>query len=119
MSSPFHRTNTADGGQYSDIVVQIVDARNPLLFRCVDLEQYVNEVDPFKKNFLLLNKADLLSVEQRFVPNTISRFAVQHTWWLLSKSYRHLRKQWAEYFTEQGVNFAFFSAFEEGNHDEV
>ncbi|KAG7230696.1 hypothetical protein INR49_019503 [Caranx melampygus] len=28
----------------SDVVVQIVDARNPLLFRCPDLESYVNEV---------------------------------------------------------------------------
>ena len=77
----------------SDLVVQIVDARNPLLFRCQDLEQYVNEVDPFKQNFLLLNKADLLSVEQR--------------------------KQWAEYFAEQGISFAFFSAFVEGNMQQV
>ena len=28
----------------SDLVVQIVDARNPLLFRCEDLENYVKEV---------------------------------------------------------------------------
>jgi len=33
----------------SDIVVQIVDARNPLLFRSIDLENYVKEVDPKKK----------------------------------------------------------------------
>ena len=30
----------------SDLVVQIVDARNPLLFRSEDLEKYVKEVDP-------------------------------------------------------------------------
>jgi large subunit GTPase 1 len=28
----------------SDVVVQIVDARNPLLFRCRDVEGYVKEV---------------------------------------------------------------------------
>lgn len=28
----------------SDVIVQIVDARNPLLFRCPDLEVYVKEV---------------------------------------------------------------------------
>jgi ribosome biogenesis GTPase A len=28
----------------SDLIVQIVDARNPLLFRCRDLERYVSKV---------------------------------------------------------------------------
>lgn len=68
----------------SDVVVQIVDARNPLLFRCSDLEKYVKEVNPNKKNMLLLNKSDFLNEEQR--------------------------KTWAEYFNGQGVKFAFFSA---------
>ncbi len=49
----------------SDVVVQIVDARNPLLFRCTDLEKYVKEVDKNKKNILLINKADLLTMKQR------------------------------------------------------
>ena len=48
-----------------DLVVQIVDARNPSLFRSPDLEKYVKEVDPRKKNLLLVNKADMLSVRQR------------------------------------------------------
>uniref|UniRef100_A0A0K0G0B0 Large subunit GTPase 1 homolog n=1 Tax=Strongyloides venezuelensis TaxID=75913 RepID=A0A0K0G0B0_STRVS len=48
----------------SDVIVQIVDARNPLLFRSVDLEGYVKEVDPRKRNVLLINKADLLTREQ-------------------------------------------------------
>ena len=30
----------------AQLIVQIVDARNPLLFRCEDLERYVREVDP-------------------------------------------------------------------------
>lgn len=68
----------------SDLVVQIVDARNPLLFRSRDLEHYVKELDERKKNFLLINKADLLSVNQR--------------------------KSWAEYFNEKGIRYAFFSA---------
>jgi large subunit GTPase 1 len=51
----------------SDVVVQIVDARNPLLFRCEDLESYVCEVNPNKVNMVLINKADYLSAEQRFV----------------------------------------------------
>ena len=50
----------------SDLVVQIVDARNPMLFRCEDLETYVKQVDPNKQNLLLVNKADLLSKTQRY-----------------------------------------------------
>jgi len=68
----------------SDLVVQIVDARNPLLFRCVDLEKYVQEVDPKKRNLLLVNKADMMAVEQR--------------------------KAWADCFEREGVSYRFFSA---------
>ncbi|OCK89704.1 P-loop containing nucleoside triphosphate hydrolase protein [Cenococcum geophilum 1.58] len=68
----------------SDLVVQIVDARNPLLFRSEDLEKYVKEVDPRKNNLLLVNKADMMTLEQRTA--------------------------WAEYFEEAGINFRFFSA---------
>ncbi|XP_063972657.1 large subunit GTPase 1 homolog [Diachasmimorpha longicaudata] len=70
----------------SDIVVQIVDARNPLLFRCEDLEKYVKEIDEEKKNVILVNKADFLSLEQR--------------------------QAWADYFTDIGLRIAFFSATE-------
>jgi large subunit GTPase 1 len=45
----------------SHILVQIVDARDPLFFRCDDLESYVKEVDPSKRNLLLINKSDLVS----------------------------------------------------------
>ncbi|XP_049290056.1 large subunit GTPase 1 homolog [Anopheles funestus] len=68
----------------SDIVVQIVDARNPLLFRTEDLERYVQEVDPNKMNMILINKSDFLTAEQRV--------------------------QWAKYFDGQGVRVAFYSA---------
>lgn len=68
----------------SDLIVQIVDARNPLLFRCVDLEAYVKEVDPRKRNLLLINKADMMTEKQR--------------------------KAWADYFDEHGIEYTFFSA---------
>ena len=68
----------------SDLVVQIVDARNPLLFRSEDLEKYVKEVDPRKNNLLLVNKADMMTLEQR--------------------------EAWADYFEEAGINYTFFSA---------
>ena len=50
----------------SDVVIQIVDGRDPLFFRCLDLEQYVKEVDPIKENILLINKADLLNDAVRY-----------------------------------------------------
>ena len=50
------------------MVVQIVDARNPLLFRSDDLVKYVKEVGSEKQNFVLMNKSDLLTEEQRQVP---------------------------------------------------
>jgi len=68
----------------SDLVVQIADARNPLLFRSEDLERYVKDVDPRKENLLLVNKADMLTLEQR--------------------------KAWADYFQEAGISYKFFSA---------
>lgn len=68
----------------SDIVVQIVDARNPLFFRSEDLETYVHEVDETKRNLLLINKADFLTEGQR--------------------------REWAAYFQQEGISFLFFSA---------
>ena len=68
----------------SDLVVQIVDARNPLLFRSEDLEKYVKEVDPRKNNLLLVNKADMMTLSQR--------------------------EAWADYFQRVGINYKFFSA---------
>lgn len=68
----------------SDLVVQIVDARNPLLFRSEDLERYVKEVDPKKSNLLLVNKADMMTLRQR--------------------------ELWADYFDSHGISYKFFSA---------
>uniref|UniRef100_A0A2S2QR58 Large subunit GTPase 1 homolog n=1 Tax=Sipha flava TaxID=143950 RepID=A0A2S2QR58_9HEMI len=79
----------------SDVLVQIVDARNPLLFYCDDLEKYSKEVNKDKTNLLLLNKSDLLTAPQR--------------------------KYWAKYFDSRATTVAFYSAkqseetIEEGN----
>ncbi|XP_077572361.1 large subunit GTPase 1 homolog isoform X2 [Stigmatopora nigra] len=71
----------------SDVVVQIVDARNPSLFRCPDLELYVKEVSENKVNMLLVNKADLLTREQR--------------------------QAWASHFEKEGLRAVFWSALAE------
>ncbi|RDL35228.1 Ribosome biogenesis GTPase [Venustampulla echinocandica] len=81
----------------SDLIVQIVDARNPLLFRSEDLEKYVKDVDSRKENLLLVNKSDMLTLEQR--------------------------QAWASYFEEAGIAYKFFSAslakeLNEARHDE-
>ena len=65
-------------------MVQIVDARSPLLFRCEDLEAYVKEINPNKDNLLLVNKSDFLTEAQR--------------------------EMWAKYFREVGMKAVFFSA---------
>lgn len=68
----------------SDLIVQIVDARNPLMFRSEDLEQYVKAVDGRKENLLLINKADMMTYKQR--------------------------KAWANYLKGAKIAYRFFSA---------
>ena len=112
----------------SGVVVQLVDSRNPLLFRCEDLERYVKEVDPAKHNILLLNKADLLSPVQRCVCVCVCvcewGAAMQGgtmLWWLcafvsninahfLNRIPWEYREAWAQYFESIGVACIFFSA---------
>lgn len=77
----------------SDVVVQIVDARNPLLFYSEDLSAYVNEVDANKMNVLLANKADYLTYNQRI--------------------------KWAEYFDSKNVKVVFFSALDPEAEDDT
>lgn len=68
----------------SHIVVQILDARNPLLFRSKDLEAYVSELSEDKTCLLVINKADYLTP--------------------------HARREWAAYFDAHGIDFVFWSA---------
>lgn len=70
----------------SHVILQIVDARNPLLFACTDLVRYVVD-EMHKKHILVMNKADLLS------PQMVDK--------------------WARYFEEKGIDVVFFSAFAE------
>jgi large subunit GTPase 1 len=41
-------------------MIQIVDGRDPLFFRCEDLVEYITEINPIKKSLLLINKSDLV-----------------------------------------------------------
>jgi large subunit GTPase 1 len=68
----------------SDIVVQVLDARDPLTYRSTDLEKYCRELNAAKSSLMLLNKADLLP--------------------------ENVRTAWADYFEEQGVDYLFWSA---------
>lgn len=77
----------------SEVLVQIVDARNPLLFLCPDIQTYVSEVDQNKRMILMLNKSDLLTDQMRL--------------------------DWGRYFDERGIEFVFFSAMRENEAKEA
>eukprot|EP01024_Parvocaulis_polyphysoides_P008549 TRINITY_DN12541_c0_g1_i2.p1 TRINITY_DN12541_c0_g1~~TRINITY_DN12541_c0_g1_i2.p1 ORF type:complete len:580 (-),score=92.77 TRINITY_DN12541_c0_g1_i2:322-2061(-) len=47
----------------SDVIIQVLDARDPISCRCLDVERYVRSINPNKKVFLLLNKIDLIPAE--------------------------------------------------------
>ncbi|KAK9756797.1 hypothetical protein RND81_01G122100 [Saponaria officinalis] len=47
----------------SDVIVEVLDARDPLGTRCVDMEKMVLNSGPHKKIVLLLNKIDLVPRE--------------------------------------------------------
>ena len=80
--------------EISHVVVQVVDARDPLFYFSHDLSEYVKNIScDTKQNVLLLNKADFLSEEQR----------------------RH----WAEYFSDSDMKTLFFSAIESANIEDV
>lgn len=68
-----------------DIAIQIVDARNPLLYYSKDLMKYASEHKPVKPMMILVNKADFLTERQRI--------------------------EWSKEFLKKGIKFAFYSAF--------
>ncbi|KAG0569975.1 hypothetical protein KC19_6G129400 [Ceratodon purpureus] len=47
----------------SDVIIQVLDARDPLGSRCVDVERMVNKARGLKRIVLLLNKIDLVPRE--------------------------------------------------------
>ena len=71
----------------AQILFQIVDGRNPLYYRCPDLENYIKEVDKNKEIILIVNKADLMNDD--------------------------VRKNWADYFKTHNIKYLFFSAVNE------
>ncbi|KAL8090480.1 hypothetical protein AgCh_039795 [Apium graveolens] len=68
----------------SDLMVMVVDARDPLFYRCPDLEAYAKEINEDNRTLLLINKADLLPFS--------------------------IRDKWAQYFRLHGILFVFWSA---------
>jgi large subunit GTPase 1 len=73
----------------SDLLLQIVDARNPYFFYSEDLEKYIQETSGDKQFILCINKSDYLSQE--------------------------LINHWNDYFNQKGVQHIFFSAKIEQN----
>ncbi|CAM9396701.1 unnamed protein product [Choristocarpus tenellus] len=71
----------------SDLIVQLVDARNPLFYFSTDLEAYCREMTPPKPVTVLVNKSDFLSPGQQ--------------------------REWAQHFKRRGVQVLFFSARQE------
>lgn len=47
----------------ADVIIEVLDARDPLGTRCVEIERQILEADPKKKIVLVLNKIDLVSRE--------------------------------------------------------
>ena len=68
----------------SDLVCQLVDARNPTFYYSTDLEAYAAELVPPKPMVGVVNKADYLSRAQQ--------------------------REWARHFEKRGVTVLFFSA---------
>lgn len=49
--------------EMSDVVLEMLDARDPAACRCLDIERYIRSVSPDKKIVLVLNKIDLVPRE--------------------------------------------------------
>lgn len=70
----------------SAVVLQIVDARNPLFYLSDDLRSYAMD-ELGKPMLMLVNKSDYLTERQR--------------------------RAWSDYFTKRGIDHLFFSAYDE------
>jgi large subunit GTPase 1 len=108
-----------------DLVVQIVDARNPLFFKCDDLDDYVAELAgptgclaPPAADALLLGGGTGGAAD---AAGGVGRVA-KRSLLLLNKADLlppPLRARWAAYLTARGVSFAFFSALVAGEEVEA
>ncbi len=68
----------------SDVIVQVVDARDPLTYWNEDLTKYCLEISPTKTSILLMNKSDMVPEQ--------------------------LRSAWADYFDSKKIDYLFWSA---------
>jgi nuclear GTP-binding protein len=57
----------------SDVILEVLDARDPLGTRCIDMEKMVRKADPSKRIVLLLNK---IGIMQCFVMFKVSSMVV-------------------------------------------
>jgi len=71
----------------ADVIIQVLDARDPLGTRCPEIERQILEADPKKKIVLVLNKIDLVSrsnleawlkVLRRELPTVAFKASTQH-----------------------------------------
>ena len=53
----------------SDVVIHVLDARDPLGTRCRSVEKYIKEEAPHKHLLFLLNKCDLVPTNVAVCPN--------------------------------------------------
>lgn len=52
----------------SDVILEVLDARDPVGSRCVDMEKMVLKTDPNKRIVLLLNKIGMQCLAAEFKP---------------------------------------------------
>ncbi|KAK4046022.1 hypothetical protein OIV83_006426 [Microbotryomycetes sp. JL201] len=97
----------------SDLVVQIVDARNPLAFRSRDLENYVLELND-KLDDQESQDTDLHATENDTKDENKTDVAKKDQYKVNKARKRNLllinNEQWADYFEQQNIQYAFFSA---------
>lgn len=101
----------------SHLIVQIVDARNPLTFRCEDLEKYVESLGVVGKEGLQYVTEDNVEEEgdgNQKRPSTQPKgLGPRRNLLLINKADlldEGQRKEWARYFDAHGIRYAFFSA---------
>lgn len=100
----------------SHLVVQIVDARNPLSFRCEDLEKYVTSLGVVSKSGLqyATDEVEEIGEDREKEPKKATAVKGPRRNLLLINKADLLdegqRKEWAAYFEKHGIRYAFFSA---------
>lgn len=101
----------------SHLVIQIVDARNPLRFRCEDLERYVEEIEvrlggqEVDEKQMMEEEEEKEGEEDQEQPRP--KKGKRRNLLLINKADLlddGQRQEWARYFEAQRIEYAFFSA---------